>query len=281
MSYPSAKIAKDKYITNQILASCNLPVPKELIVDSNSSSGINLAEQFLSENGKVVVKPLDASHGKGITVNVSSNQALAEAVSIAIEASKGPKSKVLVQEQVEGVDIRILCIGYEFVDAISRKPASIVGDGIHTVKELIEITNSDEERGQNYATKLNVIPIDKADKYLGLEAMSHVPDVGEETQAIGVSNVGMGGTRHNIKNDIPDFLKDIAIKCAKELELPCCGVDFMVKRLPMHNDIENDLKPCIMELNECPMLTFYDDFHSKEQNAIIDKYLDYIVSSVK
>lgn len=277
MSYPASKIAKDKYITNQILSMSGFSVPKELLISSNNENAFKQAEQFLVENYQIVVKPLDASHGKGITVNVTSSQELVVALAEAWKVSN--KSKILLQKQIQGVDIRIVCIGYEFVDAISRIPASVVGDGEYTIRQLIEIINTRDDRGLNYATKYNIIPINKAEEYLGEDKINSIPQVEEMVQVIGVSNVGMGGTRYNIKADIPEFLKDIAIKCAKELELPVCGVDFMVKRLPKNTDIFEDLNPCVIEVNECPMLTMYDDLNSPEQNAVIDKYLDFVAKS--
>lgn len=276
MSFPASKIAKDKFITNQILASNDIPVPNELLVSSNDTDITERAQEFLAQNGQIVVKPLDASHGHGITVNVTSNEALNVALEQAKENSSN--SHIVIQEQVQGVDVRIVCIDYKFVDSISRIPATVKADGEHTIKELIEITNQSEDRGLNYATKLNVIPTDKALEFLGDEKFNSIPEADEEVQVIGVSNIGMGGVRYNIKNDIPEFMKEIAIKCAKELELPVCGVDFMIKRLPKTDDTFEDLDPSIIEVNECPMLTMYDDLHSPEQDAVIDKYLDFVAS---
>jgi len=277
MSYPASKIAKDKYITNQILSMNGFPVPKELLISLNNKDMIKQAEQFLTENHQIVVKPLDASHGKGITVNVTSPRALNVALNEALKVST--KSRILLQEQIQGFDIRIICIGYEFVDAISRIPASIMGDGEHTIRELIEIINSRDDRGINYATKYNIIPINKAEEYLGKDRIDSVPKAEEIIQVIGVSNIGMGGTMYNIKFDIPEFLKKIAIQCAQELELPVCGVDFIVKHLPKTSDMYDDLNPYVIEINECPMLTMYDDRYSPEQNNVIDKYLDFVAES--
>lgn len=274
MPYPASKIAKDKFITNQLLGQENLPVPHELLLDIDEPLSDEVLSTFLTQNQRVVVKPLDASHGKGITVDITSVEQLTRAIDEAKRHTE--KSIILVQQQIEGIDIRIVCIDYQFVDAISRIPASVVGDGQHTIKELIEITNASDERGENYKARLNVIPLDRATEYLGTERMVTVPAVREEVQVIGVSNVGMGGVRHNIKHDIPEFLKDYAIQAAKALELPVCGVDFMVRRLPKVTDTAEDLSPSIIEANECPMLTMYDDLTSDEQSAVIDRYLDYI-----
>lgn len=276
MSYPAAKIAKDKFITNQILSMAKLPVPEEVVWVERGISDEEISS-FISKHGKVVVKPLNASHGKGITVNLDTLEKVKSAIA---EASKaGVDETVLIQQQVEGIDIRALCIDYKFTDAISRIPASIVGDGEHNVEELINITNKSEDRGENYTKKLNVIPLDKAKQFLTEKGLSRIPAQNEAVQVIGVSNIGMGGVRQNIKNDIPDWLKEYATEAAKALGLPVCGIDFMVKELPSINSTQKDINPYIIEVNECPMLTMYDDLHSSEQYKVIDKYLDLLAKS--
>lgn len=278
MSYPAAKIAKDKFITNQILRDQGLPVPKELLLDySNLHEDSMKINRFMKEQGEIVVKPLDASHGKGVTVGVNTPEKLNKALDYAAENATSPH--LLLQECIEGVDIRVVCIDYKFTDSISRIPATVVGDGKHAVSELIQITNSSDYRAENYKARLNVIPMNKAEEFIGVDTMNSIPQQGERVQVIGVSNVGMGGERHNIKHDLPDFIKDMAIKCAEALELPVCGVDFMVKRLPQPDDTIDSLAPSIIEVNECPMLTMYDVLESQEQVKVIDKYLDYIALS--
>lgn len=276
LSYPASKIANDKYITNQILAYNNLPVPQEnlvKVVGENKVSDQEL-QKYLSGYIKLVVKPLDASHGKGVTTNIDSLGKLKIAL---VEAKMNSKKKtVVIQEQLEGIDIRIVCFGYKFVDAISRIPASVVGDGEHTVQELIAATNKSNERGENYKAKLNVIPLDKAKQFLGDTKLSEIPAKDEIISVVGVSNIGMGGVRYNIKNSLPYFLIEMAEKAAVSLQLPVCGIDFIVKKLPGKHDNLNDLNPSIIEANACPMLTMYDDLRSPEQIAVIDQYLDFI-----
>jgi cyanophycin synthetase len=273
MSYPAAKIAKDKFITNRILSMYDLPVPEEILIDAKVDYTEDLPA-FLKKNKTVVIKPLDASHGKGITMNVDAVEKLEGAIAIAKEASA--RGLLLAQQQVEGIDIRVVCINYKAVDAISRIPASVEGDGQHTVEELIAITNDSDERGENYKARLNVIPLDKVIAYLGADKVKEVPGQGETVRVIGVSNIGMGGIRSNIWKDVPDFLKEQAETAARALELPVCGVDFMVKHLPQRDDAQDTLAPYIIEVNECPMLTMYDDLYSLEQSQVIDTYLDFL-----
>lgn len=275
-SYAVSKITKDKAVTNALLGEIGLPVPAEMAV-SIENYDLDVLNEFLTKYKKVVVKPLDASHGKGITVGITTTEQLQKAIEIAKPISD--RSKVIMQQHVEGIDVRIVCIDYKFVDSISRQPATVVGDGAQTVRQLIETTNNGPDRGLNYTKRLNIIPIDKVEAYLGVEALDRVPAAAEAVQVIGVSNVGMGGERHNLKYEVPEFLKNMAIEAAKVLDLPVCGIDFMVQRLPQATDTQADLMPAIIEANECPMLTMYDDLHSPEQSAVIDGYLDYIATS--
>ena len=271
MSYAAVKVAKDKHITNEILAEEGLPVPKEILVnDANDSRLV----KFLSECREVVVKPLDSSHGKGITVGIKSLDRLKASIDKARTVTD--KTTVLVQQQVAGEDIRILTINYEFVDAITRKPASVVGDGENNIAQLIDITNQSPERGENYKTKLNIIPKVLALEFLGKDKILEIPEKGERVRVIGVANVGMGGERVNTRDSIPQFLKDLAVKVAKSLELPVCGVDFIVQKSPSRKDSIAQLNPSIIEVNECPMLTMYEDLASPEQARVIDKYLDLV-----
>ncbi len=273
MSYVSAKIAKDKFITNCLLKEAGQFVPAEMLVslkDEDQSAAI----QFIRQHGSAVLKPLDASHGKGITVNITDEESYVQALDEAQLHTE--KSTLVLQEQLSGVDVRIVCIDYKFVDAISRLPASVKGDGKHTVRQLIEITNLSDERGMNYVARLNMIPLDRVEAYLGVEAMERVPQNGEEVQVIGVSNVGMGGVRRNLGQRIPKELRLLAEQAARTLDLPLCGVDFMVKHEPTAEDTIESLSPKIIEVNECPMLTMYEDLQSPEQSAVIDRYLDYV-----
>lgn len=279
MSYPASKIANDKYITNQILAYNDLPVPRENLVKVEGEDKINDQElqKYLSEYTELVVKPLDASHGKGITTNVDSLSKLKAAL---VEARMNSKKKtVLIQEQIKGVDIRIVCINYKFADAISRIPANVKGDGESTVKELVDITNTNGERGKNYKTALNTIPTQKAIQYLSEAKLNEIPNKDTLVQVIGVSNTGMGGVLYNIKYEIPDFLISIAEKAACVLELPVCGVDFMVSHLPKKHNTVNDLNMFIIEANSCPSLVMHNDLHSHDQISLLDRYLDYINKS--
>src|SRR6185436_19851921 len=103
------KIAKDKYITNQLLSDAGLSVPAEILLSTAQikPEDIQNIEKFLKTHPKIVVKPLDSAHGKGITVNVRSIGEFKRAVDIAAEHSL--RGRILAQEQIEGFDVRTVC----------------------------------------------------------------------------------------------------------------------------------------------------------------------------
>ncbi len=275
MSLAASKISKDKYITNQLLAMHQLPVPAELLIESQDTFDAHQVHSFIKAHGQVVVKPLDSAHGRGITVGITSVKEAEAAVKNANLVSEG---SCLLQQQLSGIDVRILCINHKYVDAITRVPATVMGDGVMTTEQLITKANTNNHRGENYTTKLNKIPLELADQYLGKEKLSSIPPNGELVQVVGVANVGMGGERKNIKDSIPSFMIEWAEVVSRILELPVCGVDFMVKHLPHKDDKVEALMPVIIEVNNVPSLIHYDDLASPEQNRVIDYYLDYLAA---
>lgn len=274
MSFPAVLIANDKYISSAILGQAGIPVPEDKLLSISKPFDQQGVDEFLQKHSTVIVKPLDSAHGQGITIDIKTKDRLMEACEEAKKYTK--KDKVLLQQQVEGGDVRIICIGYEYAAAITRIPANVKADGVHNISELIDIENAKDYRGINYKARLNCIDKDAATRYLGSVKMNQVPSEGQNVRVIGVANIGMGGERKIITKNIPDFLIDMAIKAAKILELPVCAVDFITAVEPQVNQIPEELNPYLIEPNSCPQLLISDDPHSEEQTAIIDKYLDLI-----
>lgn len=272
-SYPAVKMAKDKYVTNSILQEAGLPVPAELLLDQEYEAS-EVAE-FLKLYGRVVVKPLDGSHGNGITTDITEVERLHKAIANAATHNRSGHW-TLLQEQVSGVDVRVVCLDHKYVDAISRTPATVTGDGVHTVRELIEATNTGDERGENYKNRLNIIQFDKVEDYIGKDGLASVPLAGQEVQVIGVSNVGMGGDARNLRDDIPPFLREIAEQVAAIMDLAVCGVDFMVNHIPTATDTLETLQPRVIEVNDCPRLTMHEGDRPADQPTFLGMYLDYL-----
>ena len=206
-----------KNATHQLAKQLNVRVPA-------TSTDIGQAEAFLAQYKRVVVKPIDGSHGIGITTNVTTAQQLHAAIAMAKSCYSG---EVLLQQQVTGNDYRVVIIDGKMVTCAERVPAQVIGDGALTVRQLITTENETNPlRGVNYEKALNKIDEAMAEAYLGDEIHS-IPAKGVVATVIGVANIGAGGKAINRTHTIPKDMVEAAQHIATAAGVFVCGVDFM------------------------------------------------------
>lgn len=270
-SYAAGHRANDKFFTQVALEAAGLPMPETYLTD-NWDQAKEYAQKFLSAGKTFVTKPLDAGHGNGVTVEIDSLDGLPRAFAFAQEYSNG----VIMQECImHPTDLRVACINYKAVASLVRMPARVKGDGQHTVSELIAIENQSDRRGENYARELNVINPVQAEFYLGA-AMNNVPAEGEYVQVLGTANVGTGGETVDVTDDMPQWLLDMAEKAAREMQLPSCGVDFLLGAMPKTTDTPESLTAKIIEINKCPALFLHETPTFGKPRPATAAYLDYL-----
>jgi len=167
----SVELASDKEETNKILAGLGLPVPKQELVQSETQA-VRAAQRI---GFPVVTKPYNGNHGRGISIRLGSDAEVAHGFTVAREHSRS----VIVETFLEGDDHRLLVVNGELVAATRRTPGHVIGDGAHTVTQLIEILNQDPRRGVGHEKVLTRLELDaQAQKMLqkaGLTADS-VPE---------------------------------------------------------------------------------------------------------
>jgi cyanophycin synthetase len=275
MSFISGRtIAGNKQVTNAIVERLGITVPAELYVELTE---VEARKQdiidFIGRHSKVVVKPVDGAHGRGVFTDVAGYEQVVTAAQAIIPLTIS--SGFIIQQQLKGIDIRVICVDGSYASAMTRVPAAVTGDGTHTVEQLIQLENQRSERsGENYSTIFNKIDMSHVERYLSPEKLVAVPAVGESVQVISISNVGVGGTRKNLDDDIPQFIREASEKIAQELRLPICGIDFFVDAIPQAVHTQDDLHPIVIEVNNCPGLTQYESFEDPRQIELIKKLVD-------
>jgi cyanophycin synthetase len=277
MSHIAALRAEDKYITALILAEQGLPVPQtRRIWATNDAAITEAAEELLAVAPRLVVKPLDAAHGDGVTVGLTSVDGVRQAVAYAAAHA----DIALIQECIDpAIDIRISCIGNRMVAALERIPARVLGDGEHTLSQLIDITNAQENRGLNYNKELNQINKDLVTRYLGEDLLNtEVPAAGEYYQLLGTANVGTGGETRDVTDDVPAWLVAMAEKASAALDLPVCGIDFLLRAQPTADATQEQLGPVIIELNSSPALFIHETPTHGQSRPVIAAYADYLAA---
>jgi len=271
LSYVACRASENKLITNAILADNGFPLPFTLRIETEAELPAAL-EAVLRHSKAVVIKPVNAAHGDGVATGVQSLDQAVEAYRVARQYSRN----VIMQEHLaDRIDLRILCIDYKFQAALIRKPGQIIGNGEHTIRELIEHVNSQPNRGVNYTRELNKINLEAAIKYLGSEIDS-VPEDGEDVQVIGTANVGTGGETEDVTDELPGWLKAMAEGVSRTMELQVAGVDILVTQRPTPSSTESDLQPAVLEVNKSPALFIHETVTVGTKRPVIDAFLDFI-----
>ncbi len=144
----SMTLCQDKSLTHKVLKAAGLQLPSQQLAGSADE---NL--EFLDEHQRVVVKPLDGEQGQGVAVDLQT----IEEVQQAIENARQFDNRVLLESFHEGLDLRILVIGFEVVAAAIRRPAEVTGDGQHSIRALIEAQSRRRQAATDGESK---IPLD-------------------------------------------------------------------------------------------------------------------------
>ena len=217
-------IASNKELTIDLLASAGLPVPR-----SESVRRVTDAVRLANKIGyPVVVKPLDGNHGRGVCLNLKDDDAVRAAFVIAEEQSRG--GLIIVETFVTGRDYRCLVIAGRIQAIAERVPAHVIGDGTHTVAELVEITNADPRRGVGHEKVLTRIKIDQAAIDLVAEQgypMDGVPPEATVIKLTLTGNMSTGGISIDRTMEAHPENIEIAEEAARVVGLDIAGIDFI------------------------------------------------------
>ena len=217
-------VASDKNLTNRLLDSAGLPVPKADVVE-DVEGAVATAKRL---GFPCVIKPLDGNHGRGVHLDLQSEDDVRAAWPGALRESRS--GEVVVETYIHGNDYRCLVIGGVVAAIAERVPASVVGDGIATVRELVDRTNADPRRGIGHEKVLTKISVDDAAVELvrgqGLE-MDGVPAPGTRVKLALTGNMSTGGTSIDRTMEAhPDNI-EIAEMAARVVGLDVAGIDFI------------------------------------------------------
>lgn len=242
----AVEIACDKEDTHSLLRDLGLPVPQQHMI-YNERAAIRAAKRI---GFPVVLKPLDANHGRGVSINLESN----EQVEVAFEDAQkhGSSKAVLVESFVTGMDHRMLVVNGELVAVAKRIPGHVKGDGKSSVEELVTQVNEDPRRGIGHEKTLTRLEFDHQAERLLKEAGYNSKTVlkKEETFYLrSTANLSTGGTAVDVTDIVHPDNREMAERAVKAVGLDVGGVDFLTDDI---SDSYKDIGGAIVEINAAP-----------------------------
>lgn len=242
----AVEISCDKEDTHNLLNDLGLPVPQQRMV-YNKKAAIRAARSI---GFPVVLKPLDANHGRGVSINLSEDNQIETAFDEARD--HGNSRAVLVESFVTGFDHRMLVVNNELVAVAKRVPGHVKGDGKSTIEELIEEVNSDPRRGIGHEKVLTNLELDAQAKRLMDEAdvtFETILPADEILYLRSTANLSTGGTAIDMTDSVHPDNRDMAERAIKAIGLDVGGVDFLIDDITKSY---KDIGGAIVEVNAAP-----------------------------
>ena len=237
-------LASNKDETKKMLTDAAIPVANGMCI-----SEISEIETVINRVGfPLVFKPLDGNHGKGASINVKTK----EEAFVAFEHAKKYSRKIIVEKFISGFDFRILVINHRFIAAALREPAHVIGDGVSTIAQLIEIENQDERRGYGHENVLTEISIDREthDELAKLNyTLETILEKGKVCHLKGTANLSTGGTSTDVTDIVHPNNIFIFERISRVIGLDICGIDVMASNLNEPLEVTGGV---VLEVNAAP-----------------------------
>ena len=264
----ATSLASDKEGTHSVLRDMGLPVPKQTMF-SNEDEAVSAVNRM---GYPVVIKPLDANHGRGISINLTTDEEVREAFHFARE--QGRSRFVLAESFVTGYDHRMLVVNNELVAVAKRVPGHVIGDGKKSIEALIDIVNSDPRRGIGHEKVLTRLELDNQAKRLLLDAGYNEKTVlkkGEIFFLRATANLSTGGTAIDLTDVVHPDNREMAVRAVRAVGLDIGGVDFITDDITLSY---KDVGGAIVEVNAGPGFRMHVAPSEGESRDVAGKVLD-------
>jgi cyanophycin synthetase len=244
-------IAQDKELTKQMLSIVGVPVPEGRPVESAEEAWAAAVAVGLP----VAVKPRKGNQGKGVSVRLSTREAVMNAYEIAAEHDRW--RQVVVERHIEGADFRLLVVGGRLIAASRREPPCVVGDGVNRIQALVALENKNPLRGDDHSTSLSKIRLDA----IGCEMLAEqglspesVPAGGQTVVLRRNANLSTGGSATDVTDDVHPLVARRAIEAARVVGLDIAGIDLVA---PCVDRTLEESGGAFVEVNAAPGLRMH------------------------
>ena len=237
-------IASNKDETKRLLEDAAIPVANGVCIAYEE----DLESAIKKINFPLVFKPLDGNHGKGASINVKT----LEEATAAFHHAKKYSRKIIVEKFISGFDFRILVINNKFIAAALREPAHVIGDGVSTIRQLVDTENKDPRRGYGHENVLTEISIDReTTEQLSKKnyTVETILEKNEQCYLKGTANLSTGGTSTDITDTVHPHNIFIFERISRIIGLDICGIDIM--GINLSEPLESN-GAVVLEVNAAP-----------------------------
>ncbi|WP_077600828.1 acylphosphatase [Oceanobacillus sojae] len=238
-------IGKDKGNTKSHLSEHDVAVPNGKVFTSDQTK-----EEVLDYSKKlgfpIVLKPKDGSFGRGVFVNITSMEELEACYDYTKEF--GATDEIIVEKYISGNDYRLYVVGDEVVGAMHRQPPNVIGDGVHSIEQLVELKNAEREKNPRLVS-CPIILNDELTDYISRNGhmLSTIPDKDELIYLNFKGNISLGGDPIDVLDTLSEEVKNTAVQALRAIAgLTHGAVDIIIS--------EADNKPYVLELNPTAQL---------------------------
>ena len=261
----------NKTVTKKILADAGFPVPAG---DEFTSLEQGLAYYPLIKNKQIVVKPKSTNFGLGISI--FQEPASLENYQKALEIAFAEDTAVLVEEFIPGTEYRFFILDGHCEAVLLRVAANVVGDGKHTIRELVAQKNANPLRGHDHRSPLEIIALGDIEQLM-LAQQGYTPDDvlpdGKKVNLRRNSNISTGGDSIDVTETMDSSYQELAAAMATSMGAWACGVDLIIPDETQIASKENPHCTCI-ELNFNPSMYMHTYCAEGPGQAITPKILD-------
>ncbi|RID88437.1 bifunctional glutamate--cysteine ligase GshA/glutathione synthetase GshB [Peribacillus asahii] len=226
-NYVSTLIMENKTVTKKILHQHGFRVPKGEEFQTIEQA---LRSYHLFSSKPFVVKPKTTNYGLGISIfkEGANYEDYQKALTLAFKED----SSVLIEEFIKGTEYRFFVLNDQVYAVLLRIPANVIGDGKHTIQELVMQKNRDSLRGSDHRTPLESIQLGELEKLMLKSQGYQINSIPKKDEIIYLrenSNISTGGDSIDVTDQIPDDYKKIAVDAVSALRVKICGIDLIIE----------------------------------------------------
>lgn len=236
----------DKAYVREVLLKYAIPIARGAVLKHFRDTYTYL---YVRYTFPLVVKPRYGSLSRHTTLNIHSTEELRSAVAIAQEID----SNFIVEEQVPGNVFRAVLINGKFVACARREPHYLIGDGIHTVKELANTIHTS-------GTLLSSLTLSEM-----------IPKKGDKIYIETKMTGGHKPVIHDVTDDVHEDIRRLLGRVVTVFSAKLIGIDFIAEDVTLPYTKQHF---AVLEVNGMPHIALHDNPMTGKSRTVAGPLLD-------